>query len=228
MRILRAIVEPATDLLAIGGSDFLQRCAEGTQSASYDRFGSAVLTHCFPEEFQCYPFVAALGNEAFENLAFVIHGSPEIVLFAINLHKGFAQMPTPTTRFHALDPSFPDHSREHRAEPKPPKSDGFIADVDASLVQQIFDVPQRRWKADVEHHSKADDLRARLEVLEWGAFCHERRLVSRLARFTPSSSDSARGVAQDVEPIEIMEYRPAKWIQTSLTFAVVCKNLTKI
>jgi len=33
-------------------------------------------------------------------------------------------------------------SREHRAEPVPPETDCFVADVDATLEQQIFDVPQ--------------------------------------------------------------------------------------
>lgn len=65
-----------------------------------------MLTHCFPEKFHPSLLVTALGNEAFENLAFVIHRSPEIVLLAINLHKDLVQMPPPPARFQALDPAF--------------------------------------------------------------------------------------------------------------------------
>ena len=43
---------------------------------------------------------------------------------------------------HAIDPLPPDLRREYRAEPVPPETDGFMTDVDAALVQQIFDVLQ--------------------------------------------------------------------------------------
>ncbi len=41
-----------------------------------------------------------------------------------------------------------------------------MADFDPALVQQIFDIPQRKWKPDVQHHRKTDDLGTGLEVLE--------------------------------------------------------------
>jgi hypothetical protein len=34
--------------------------------------------HGFPEEFQCSFAISALGDIAFQHLAFVINGSPEI------------------------------------------------------------------------------------------------------------------------------------------------------
>ena len=42
----------------------------------------------------------------------------------------------------------------------PPVPNGFVADVNATLMQQVFDVPERKRKPDVEHHRQADDLRA--------------------------------------------------------------------
>ncbi len=51
-----------------------------------------------------------------------------------------------------------------------------MADVDASLMQQVFDIPQRKWKPDVQHHRKADDLGTRFEILERGRFGHARKL----------------------------------------------------
>jgi hypothetical protein len=52
-----------------------------------------------------------------------------------------------------------------------------MADLDAALMQEILHVAQRQRKADVQHHRQADDLGARLEVAEGGAFCHTVRLA---------------------------------------------------
>ncbi len=64
-----------------------------------------------------------------------------------------------------------------------------MAYVDASLVQQIFDIPKRERKSDVQHHRKADDLRAGFEVLEGGRSGHSQKLRNRPTRLNPSSSD---------------------------------------
>lgn len=44
--------------------------------------------------------------------------------------------------------------------------------VDATLVEQIINVPQRPREPDVHHDRKADDLGAGLEVAEWGTQGH--------------------------------------------------------
>ncbi len=41
-----------------------------------------------------------------------------------------------------------------------------MADIDASLVQQIFDIPQGKRKPDVQHHRQADDLWTGFEILK--------------------------------------------------------------
>ena len=41
-----------------------------------------------------------------------------------------------------------------------------MADIDAALVQQIFDISQRERKSNVEHNRQANNLRAAVEVLE--------------------------------------------------------------
>lgn len=41
-----------------------------------------------------------------------------------------------------------------------------LTDLDLALVQQILDVSQRKWESDIEYHRQANDLGARLEVLE--------------------------------------------------------------
>jgi hypothetical protein len=86
-------------------------------------------------------------------------------------------MPLSVAGSHPFDPAFPDLFREHRAKPVPSESDSFVADVDTALVEQILDVPQRKREPHIEHHCKADDLRARFEVLERGALCHPKTLA---------------------------------------------------
>jgi hypothetical protein len=41
-----------------------------------------------------------------------------------------------------------------------------VADIDAALMQKIFDIPQRKRKSDVQHHCEADNLGAAVKILE--------------------------------------------------------------
>jgi len=41
-----------------------------------------------------------------------------------------------------------------------------VANVDAALIEQILDLPQRQRETDLHHHRKANDLGRRLEVAE--------------------------------------------------------------
>jgi hypothetical protein len=50
-------------------------------------------------------------------------------------------------------------SSEHRAEPISSKSYCRVADIDAAFEQEIFDLAQWQWIADIHHHREADDLR---------------------------------------------------------------------
>ena len=47
-----------------------------------------------------------------------------------------------------------------------------MADVDATFMQQILNVAERKWKSNIHHHRQADDFWAGLEVPKWGAICH--------------------------------------------------------
>jgi hypothetical protein len=63
-----------------------------------------------------------------------------------------------------------------------------VADVDASLVQKIFHIPEQKWKPNIYHDGQANDLWARLEVAKRAARCHTATQIARLNKF---SSDSA-------------------------------------
>jgi len=47
---------------------------------------------------------------------------------------------------------------EVRTKPAPPGSHRLIADFDPPFMENIFDLPQRQWIADIHHQSQADDL----------------------------------------------------------------------
>jgi hypothetical protein len=42
-----------------------------------------------------------------------------------------------------INASLPDLCSKHRTEPVPPETHSFVADIDATLKQQIFNLPQR-------------------------------------------------------------------------------------
>ena len=65
-----------------------------------------------------------------------------------------------------------------------------MADLDTALMQQLLDVAKRQRETNVEHHCQADDLWARLEVAEGGAFGHPAKLAKRHDRLKRSSSDT--------------------------------------
>ena len=66
-----------------------------------------------------------------------------------------------------------------------------MTDFDPAFVQQVFDIPERKRKTNVEHHSEADDLGAGFKVAKGRAFCHSRRLGRCAARLKRVLSDSA-------------------------------------
>ena len=64
-----------------------------------------------------------------------------------------------------------------------------MADLDPTLVQQVFDVSERKWKANVHHYRQANDLWAAVEVLEGIFFHHKQKLRNRPAGLNPICSD---------------------------------------
>jgi hypothetical protein len=79
---------------------------------------------------------------------------------AVDFHEHLVEVPSPwTDRAQALGTAIPDLGGEHRAEPLLPEPERLVAHIDATLVQQVFDVPKRKRKRHEEHHGVADDLR---------------------------------------------------------------------
>jgi hypothetical protein len=49
-------------------------------------------------------------------------------------------------------------ARKHWPKPVRPETDGFVANVDPALGQNIFDIAQRQRVSHVHQHDQADDL----------------------------------------------------------------------
>jgi hypothetical protein len=66
-----------------------------------------------------------------------------------------------------------------------------VTDINAALMQQVFNNTKRKRKTHIHHHSQADDFRRCLEVAKWRGFCHPETLRNRPALFKSVSSDIA-------------------------------------
>ena len=62
-----------------------------------------------------------------------------------------------------------------------------MADIDATLEQQILDLAQRQRIADAQHHSEADHLGRTVEITK--GILHPRRLRDLPRRLKPIYSD---------------------------------------
>lgn len=67
---------------------------------------------------------------------------------------------------HPLDPLPADLYGKHRPEAVPPKPRRLIADIDATLGQQVLHVPQRQRVLHIHHDHRPDNLRRAVEVAE--------------------------------------------------------------
>ena len=109
----------------------------------HNNFWPAMPLHRIPEEFQSCSAISALGHIAFKLLTFVINRPQKLARLAINLHEHLVQMPLPNgVCTHLLNAFSSDLCREHRTEHVPSKPDGFVADVDATLVQQVLHISE--------------------------------------------------------------------------------------
>ena len=95
---------------------------------------------------------------------------------------------------HPADLIFMDLHGKHRAEAVPPETNCFVADNDATFMQQILHIPERQREPDIHHHCQADDFGRRLEVAKWRRFCHPPKLRGCPARLNQFCSDNAKPI----------------------------------
>jgi hypothetical protein len=85
----------------------------------------------------------------------------------VDFHEDLIDVPAPmavaTELVHSAAANL---ARKQRPKPVPPEPHRFVADVDPTLEQQIFDIPQTKRISNVHHHNQADDFRRRIEIAE--------------------------------------------------------------
>jgi len=67
-----------------------------------------------------------------------------------------------------------------------------MTDIDATLVQQVFDISQGKRKLDVPHLGETDYLVRRPKIAEWVGFCLPANVGDHLARLKLIPSDRAQ------------------------------------
>lgn len=82
------------------------------------------------------------------------------------------------------------------AEAIHPKPYTFVTHVDASLMEEVFDISQRQRKSNIHHDCTLDDLGRCLELAERGSR-HFSRLSPGFDLFNPGSADNAARLVID-------------------------------
>ncbi len=119
----------------------------------------------------------------------MVDGAPQIMCFAANLYEDLIDMPAPIRMAARLYPVFSDFRREDWTEAVPPMAHAFMADIDATLVQPVFDMPKRQRITDVHHHRQLDDLWRCFDIAEERFGHHEMMLELEGRGLKPDSSD---------------------------------------
>jgi hypothetical protein len=98
-----------------------------------------VSLHCFLREFQRSSLISLLRDIGFRNFAFVVDSAPKIMALSSNLDEDLIRVPLPLRAApHGFRTPFPDLMCEGSAEPIDPETDTFVADIDATFVEQVL------------------------------------------------------------------------------------------
>ncbi len=211
VRVLDAVVEPPSRLLCFERAHFSERSSIRREAIGDYFFSFTAPPHRFPEEFQCCLLVSTFGNDCFQHFALMIDGPPKTKPLTIHLHENLVRVPLPFgVCSQLLSTLSSDLSSKHRAKPVPPISDSFVPHVDASLVQQVTDIPKRERETDVQHYRKTDDIGTGFEVFERGRSGHGQKLCNTPARLNTSSSDkTGLTIGAECHPTRPSNQRPA-------------------
>lgn len=94
----------------------------------------------------------------------MINSVPEIVGLTSDLHEDFIQAPAPLGHLaRLLTAGLLDLFSEERTETVDPFSNAPMANIKPSLMEKVFNAPQRQRKPDIHRHWDASDLQRRLE-----------------------------------------------------------------
>jgi hypothetical protein len=183
MRKLGAIVGI---LLRIVGNDRQVRSLRSTIAFQFvrddaERFRALTSHQSAKESLGCM-LIAARLQQNIDDITVLIHGTPKILLQALDFHEDFVQIPGIAEA--TLPPL--QLSSIVGTELLTPMSNGFIRDDNAAFGQKIFDIPKAHAKAMIDPHSVADDFRRETVSVVTGSRAFHDRILSQL----PAQVDS--------------------------------------
>jgi hypothetical protein len=142
MRVFSSVVEPSSAPLTLHHSNGFHRGGVRPKTVSHESLLPTIAFHRALQELERSLAIPTLRGEDLKDLAFVIHGAPEVVHLPIDPDEHFIQVPAPSgIRPMPVDAPLFDFRGEYRTEPIPPEPNRFMADIDATFEQQIFDLP---------------------------------------------------------------------------------------
>jgi hypothetical protein len=146
MGIFNAIVLSETLLMMAGQPQLPESRSVRAQLIGDQQFRrEALLFEKFAYQPQRHALVAAALNKNIEDLAFVIHGAPQIHPATGDPNHHFVEMPSVARAWAAL----PQPARDHRAKFEHPTPHCFIGDVEPTLRQKFLDVAIAQGEAEI-------------------------------------------------------------------------------
>ena len=97
-----------------------------------------------------------------------MNSAPEFVLRIVDLHENLIQMSLRLSTLPHIRCAFRlDIASEDRSKLIGPELDALVTHIDNTPVEQVFNVSERKYVSVVHHHSEANDLRRRIEIVKW-------------------------------------------------------------
>ena len=135
------------------------------------RCPSLLLQELTKQSFRCFGVTFRLHQEV-QNLAFIVHRTPQSMPLPTDNNDHFVQMPVVA----GFGPSLPQVPGNGLAELKKPPPHGFAGDIEAALREEIFYVSITQGEPGVEPYSVADDFRRKTVAFK-GDILHPQTLL---------------------------------------------------
>ena len=146
MGILRPVILPATRVVSPRNTKLAQRRAVGSKLVGHDGgWSDAVLLQELSHQLERRLAGSPWLNQDVQNLAFAVHGTPDIQLSAVDGDKHFIEMP-PHVRPRSSSSQL---ARNDGAELQRPTADRLVGHVDTTLAEQVLDVAVAQSDAEI-------------------------------------------------------------------------------
>jgi hypothetical protein len=108
-----------------------------------------------PKESLGCPLIPTRLKQNVDDVAILIHGTPKVLLLAVDSHEKFFHMPA----IAEIPLALPKTSNIVRPELLTPTSNGFVGDYDAAFGEKIFNISEAHAKAMIDPHGVTDNVR---------------------------------------------------------------------